>query len=111
MAQIYNTGTEYVANQITISRGNVADITSVGVHHAADPNTVPAVEDFTTVTLVDGTAQDPDPLAEAGKIDILSLIGPKNGDLTLSAGDYQRFVLIQTATEDIIRKVDTITVL
>ncbi|SET43687.1 hypothetical protein [Nonomuraea wenchangensis] len=111
MAEIFHTATEYVANAITITRGSVADIVSVGVYHTTDPNSVPSVEDFTSVTLVDGTAAEPDPLAEAGVIDVLSLIGPRNGEVELTAGDYQRFVLITTATEDIIRKVDVLTIL
>lgn len=109
--QLFHSATEYVANSITLTRGTVADITAVGVYHDTDPSVVPAVEDFTTVTLVDGTTSPPDPLAEAGKVDVLSLIGPRGGDATLAPGDYQRWVLISTATEDIIRKTDTVTVL
>lgn len=109
--QLFNTGTEYVANQITLLRGDVADILAVGVLHLAPSDPVPAVEDFTTVTLVDGTAEPPDPLSEAEKIDVLSLIGPKIGaDLALEPGTYQRWVLVQTAAEDIIRRPDTVTV-
>ncbi|MEV1199469.1 hypothetical protein [Microbispora rosea] len=111
MAEMFRTGTEWFANQVTITRGSVADITTVGVYHSLDPNVVPAVDEFTTVQLADGTAQPPDQLAEAGKIDVLSLIGPKNGDIELDPGDWQRFVLLQTATEDIIRKIDVITIL
>ncbi|NJP27118.1 hypothetical protein FLW53_23535 [Microbispora sp. SCL1-1] len=111
MAEMFHTGTEWLANTITITRGTVADITTVGVYHSLDPNVIPEVEDFTTVQLVDGTAPDPDPLAQAGLVEALSLIGPRNGDLVLDPGDWQRFVLVQTATEDIIRKIDVITVL
>lgn len=110
MAEVYSTATEYVANAITITRGSVSDIVSVGVYHTLDPNEVPAVAEFTTVTLADGTEEPLPPLAEAGVIDVLSLIGPRNGQVSLTAGDYQRFVLITTATEDIIRKVDVLTV-
>lgn len=112
MAQIFSTGTEYVANEVTITRGSVDDIVAVGVYHDTDPDTVPAVDDFTTVTLVDGTADPPDALSEEGKIDVLSLIGARDeADLALTAGDYQRWVLLQTSTEDIIRKVDVLEVL
>jgi hypothetical protein len=111
VASIYRTGTEYLANELTILRGTVDDITAVGVYHNVDPDIVPAVEDFTTVTLADGTAEPPDPLAEAGKIDVLSLIGPRAGDVVLTPGDYQRWVLVKTATEDVIRKVDVLEVL
>ncbi|MEU8196324.1 hypothetical protein AB0C10_21310 [Microbispora amethystogenes] len=111
MAQIYRSGTEYLANQVTITRGTIADITAVGVHHAINPNAIPDVDDFTMVQLVDGTAEPPDPLAEAGKVDVLSLIGPRDGDVVLTPGDYQRYVLIQTATEDIIRRIDVLTIL
>ncbi|MEV4321004.1 hypothetical protein AB0J37_02095 [Microbispora rosea] len=111
MAEIYRTGTEFTANQVTLTRGSVADITAVGVFHSTDPSVIPEVEDFTTVQLVDGTAPDPDPLAEAGKVDVLALVGPRNGDVVLEPGDYQRWVLIQTATEDIIRRPDVLTIL
>lgn len=109
---LYSTATEYLANELTILRGTVADITAVGVFHSLDPNTVPPVASFDIVALVDGTAEPPGANSEAGKIDVLSLIGPKAGaDLVLAAGDWQRFVLVQTASEDIIRKVDVIEVL
>jgi hypothetical protein len=111
VAEIYSTGTEYVANEITITRGTVGDITAVGVFHTTDPAVIPTVAQFTTVTLADGTAEPPDTLSEPGVIDVLSLIGPRGGQVTLSAGDYQRFILISTATEDIIRRPDTLTVL
>jgi hypothetical protein len=107
---IYNTGTEYVANAITMTRGVIADILSVGVYHNVNPATIPAVGDFTTVTLVNGTTIPTPDLAEVGFVDILSLIGP-GGDIVLTAGDYQRWCLIVTATENIIRKIDTITIL
>lgn len=108
---LYSSGTEYVAWALTLTRGSVDDITSVGVYPSTDPNVIPAVEDFTMVTLADGTTTPPDPLAEAGKVDVVALIGAKTGaDLSLEAGDWQMFVLCQTATEDIIRKTDVISV-
>lgn len=109
--QLYAGATEYVANELTILRGSTADIVTVGVFHSLDPNVSPLVTDFTTVTLVDGIANPGNPLAEAGKIDVLSLLGPRAGDVQLTPGDYQRFILVSTATEDVIRKVDTIEVL
>lgn len=112
---LYHTATEYLSNALTISRGSINDITAVGVYHDSDPGVIPDVLDFTTVVLADGTAGPSGQnyeLAITGEIDVVSLIGPKAGaDLSLTAGDYQRFVLVQTANEDIIRKVDTITVL
>ena len=110
MATLFNTATEYTANELTILRGTVDDIVSVGVYHDTDPNVVPAVVDFDTVALVDGTAEPPDALSEEGKIDVLALIGPRDGDVTLAPGDYQRWVLVVTATEDVIRKVDVLEV-
>lgn len=108
MAELFHTATEFVANELTFIRGDPSLVTSVGVYHTTDPNEVPMSASFTTVTLVTGGA-----LAEAGKIDVLSLIGPKAGaDLNLSVtGDYQRFVLVSTSTEDIIRKVDVLEIL
>lgn len=110
-ATIPSTSTEYAANAMTITRGTAADITAVGVYHTTNAASVPAVADFTEVVLV----APGDPLADstlpAGAYDILSLVGPRSGDVTLTPGTYQRWVLISTATEDIIRKIDTITVI
>lgn len=112
MAEIYRSATEYAANELTIVRGSVADIVAVGVYHDTDPGVVPTIAQFTTVTLVDGVANPSDPLAEAGKIDVMSSIGPKVGaDLSLTPGIYQRWVLVQTADEDIIRRPDTLEIL
>lgn len=107
MAEIYHTGTEFAANQITFTRGTVDDVVSVGVFHTTDAGEVPDVVDFTTVTLV----QPGDPLAEGAKVDVLSLIGPDGGDVTLPAGTYQRWLLIETTTEKIIRRPDTLVIL
>ncbi len=109
---LYNTATEYTSNAITLIRGTVADITAVGVYHNVNPATIPTVGNFVIVTLADGTKLPPDALAVVGEIDVVALIGTKSGaDLALTAGSWQRWVLVQTAHEDIIRKVDTVTVL
>lgn len=108
MVTLYKAGTEYIANEITMRRGVPADITAVKVYHTTNPAYLPIVTDFTAVTLVSGTG----PLAEGTKIDVLSLIGPKAGQVNLSvAGDYQRWILVQTAAEDIIRRPDVITII
>lgn len=108
--EIYAGATEYVANALTIGRGTVADITNVYVYHSLNPNESPTEAQFTQVTLV--SDPDTDPLASGGNIDVLSLIGPGVGaHETLTAGDYQRWVAVKTATEFIIRKVDTVTIL
>jgi hypothetical protein len=119
-ASIYSTATEYIANAITLTRGSVSDIVKVGIYVNVSPNTIPAVSQFTTVTLVDGTAGGTlPPLAVAGEIDVLTKVGPGSagppvvppGDLaSLTPGSYQVWILIVTATEAIIRKVDTLTV-
>ncbi|MEU0469936.1 hypothetical protein ABZ215_38565 [Amycolatopsis sp. NPDC006131] len=112
MTTLFHTGTEFVANKITLTRGSVADIVSVGVFYSLNPSEVPEVGDFTTVQLIDGTIPDPDPLAEVGSIDIVTLIGPRNGDVNLTTpGDYQVWALVSTASEDVVRKLDTLTVL
>lgn len=102
---LYAPGTEYTANAITLKRGTVSDITSVGVYHTTDPNKVPAVSDFAAATLV----VPPNPLADGNNVDILLLIGA-TGDVVLGPGTYQRWCLVRTNTEAIIRRVDTITV-
>lgn len=107
-ASIWRTGTRYVANELTITRGSVDDILEVGVYHNVDPSVVPTPADFETVPLV----KPPNPLADGDKIDVLSLIGPRAGaDLALTAGAYQRWVYVKTASEDIIERVDLLTVL
>jgi hypothetical protein len=110
MAEKYAGATEYVANALTFTRGTVADVTAVYVYHSVDPNASPTRLDFVQVTLV--SDPDTDPLASGGNIDVLSLIGPGVGaDLDLAAGDWQRFVAVETAAEFIIRKTDVLTVL
>ena len=106
MVDLYSTSTEYLANALTIVRGTAADIESVGVYHTEDPDEVPADTDFTPVTLVSSPT---DPLADGNNIDVLSLMG--TGALALAAGTYQRWVMVKTATETIIRKVDVVEVL
>jgi hypothetical protein len=114
MVTQYSTATEYTANELTILRGSATDIVSVWVYHHIDPNTVPTPGDFTEVTLI-----TTGPLQEGTKIDVLSLIGPGDvglsvpaGDLTLTGpADYQRWVMVVTATEVIIRSVDVLEVL
>ncbi len=77
------------------------------VYHTVNASYIPAITDFTTVLLVNPG----DALADGTNIDVLSLIGTKTGaHLALAAGTYQRWVLIQTASENIIRRPDTITV-
>jgi hypothetical protein len=118
-ASLYANATEYIANAITLTRGHVSDIVKVGIYASTNPNTVPTVAQFTTVTLVDGTAGGTlPPLAIAGEIDVLTKVGPGSagppsvppGDLaSLVPGSYQVWILIITASEAIIRKVDTLT--
>jgi hypothetical protein len=83
---IPHSGTEYTANAITLKRGLVTDII--------------------TVLLV----KPGDALADGSNLDILSKIGPRSGDVILAAGDWQRWCYVKTANEDILRKVDTITI-
>jgi hypothetical protein len=119
-ATLYSTATEYIANAITLTRGQVSDITGVGIYVNTSPNVIPTVAQFTTVTLVDGTAGGTlPPLAVPGEIDVLTKVGPGSagppvipaGDLsTLTAGSYQVWILIKTNAEAIIRKVDTLTI-
>lgn len=109
----YLHATQYQRNEITLLAGVVGDITSVGVYFDVNPNFSPEVDDFTSVDLVDGT-DDPLPaLGRVGKIDILQLIGTKSGaHMAIAApGDYQKFVLVQTISEDLMFKLDTVTII
>jgi hypothetical protein len=109
-------GTEYVAHALTFTRGDSSDVTHVGICANTNPNFTPEPDnvvgsmagDFNVVSLI----VPPDPLAEGTKIDVLALIGPKGGaDFELPDGDYQLWVLVATANEDIVRKTGTLTVL
>ena len=112
---LFATATEYVANAITLTRGKVTDIKSVGIYANTNPNQIPTPAQFTTVLLVDGTQYPVPPLGIQGEIDVLTKVGPGGGtvppgDLTLAAGSYQIWILVVTSSEQIIRKVDTPTV-
>lgn len=108
---LFSTATEYIANTLTITRGLVTDITAVGIYVNINPAVVPTVGQFTTVALVNGVKQPPDANSVVGQIDVLSLVGPRGGNLTgLTTGTYQVFILVSTAVQDIIRKVDTLTI-
>ena len=110
MVDLYSTATEYLANAITITRGSVDDITEVGVYHTTDPSYVPEEDDFTPAQLV----EPGDPLAQGSLIDVISLIGPASPvgaqHIELAPGTHQRWVLVKTAVEVIIRKVDVVEV-
>ena len=109
---LYHGATEYIANAITLLRGAYTDITLVGIFTTTNPATIPNVADFTTVSLVNGVKVPPDPLSVPGEVDVLTLVGPRGGQLSaLTAGTYQVYILVSTATEDIIRRVDTLTIL
>jgi hypothetical protein len=103
-----HTATQYLANSLTFTRGSAADVLGVGVYYASDPNEVPAVDDFVEARLV----QPGDPLAEGQLTDILARPGARpDADVALAKGDYQVWLLVTTADEDIIIKQDTVTVL
>lgn len=110
MVDLYSTATEYLANQITITRGTVSDIVEVGVYHTTNPTFVPAENDFTPAELV----QPGDPLAQGDMIDVISLVGPASpvgaSHIELVPGTYQRWVMVKTVVEVIIRKVDVVEV-
>jgi len=120
-ASLFANATEYIANAITLTRGKVSDIINVGIYVNTNPNQIPTVSQFTQVLLVDGTGTPPlPPLAVAGEIDVVTLVGSGSaasgpwpavppGNLTaLAPGSYQVWILIVTAKEAIIRKVDTL---
>ena len=104
-SDIWITATEYRRNRITINHGVVGDITAVGIALRTNPNDVPdpsgsGLGEFTAATL------------DVSGPDIVTLIGPRGGDVVPSApGDFQVFVLIRTLDEDIIRKPSVLTVL
>ncbi|MGH1563014.1 hypothetical protein [Mumia sp. DW29H23] len=101
---IASTATENVSNLMPILHGTAADVTAVGVFHTTNPATTPTVDNFVIVTGV--------PSSDGKSVDIQSLIGPRDGDLTLAVGEHQRWLLVKTATEDIIRKApDTVKVI
>lgn len=115
-ATIFRTATEYTANEITLARGTVSDIVSVGVAMLADPSEVPTVAEFTAVSLISPTTTPGSPLLDGTKIDVVAKIGPGGGAVAaghfddLAPGDYQRWVLVTTADEHIIRRPDVVTI-
>ena len=111
MATLYAPGTEFLASEVTMERGTVEDIVSVGVYFTADPEEIPDVADFTIVSLVDGNAEPLDPRATPGRVDIIALVGPRGGDVVLTEGTYQLWTLITTATEDVVRRPGTVEVI
>jgi hypothetical protein len=116
MTTLFRTATEYTANELTLTRGVEGDIVSVGVAMESNPATVPAVAAFTTVELVGPQTTPSSPLLDGTKIDVVAKIGPGGGAVsaghfdTLTPGDYQRWVLITTADEHIIRRPDVVTI-
>jgi len=104
-SDIWITATEYRRNALTINSGTIADISAVGVALRDNPNDVPdpsgtGLGEFTSVVL-----------DEDGP-DVVTLFGPRGGDIVPAAvGDYQVFVLIRTADEDIIRRPSVLTVM
>lgn len=113
---LFNTATEYTANEITLTRGAVTDIVSVGVAMIAQPNTVPDEGDFTAVLLISPTTTPSSPLLDGTKIDVVAKIGPGGIGVaaghfpSLTPGDYQRWVMVKTADEIIIRRPDVVTI-
>jgi hypothetical protein len=103
-SDIWITATEYRRNALTINSGTVADITAVGVALRDNPNDVPdpsgtGLGEFTAVTL------------DTAGPDVVTLFGPRGGDIVpTDVGDFQVFVLIRTADEDIIRRPSVLTV-
>lgn len=116
MTTLFRTATEYTANQITLSRGTESSIVSVGVAMVSNPATVPAVTDFTTVLLIGPQTTPSSPLLDGTKIDVVAKVGPGGGAVpaghfpSLTAGDYQRWVLVTTADEHVIRRPDVVTI-
>lgn len=105
--ELYSTATEYVSNSLTFVRGTAANVTEVGVYHTTDPLEVPAEGDFLQAELI----LPGDPLAQGTQVDVLTLIGPGPGAHdTLTPGDWQRWIMVKTATEVIIRRKDTVIV-
>lgn len=113
MVTLFTTSTVYTANELTLIRGTSADILEVLIYHNTDPNVVPAYAAMTAVQLVEA----PDPLADGAKIDVLTKVGPglaalvDPGEVTLAAGDWQRWVGIRTAAEFILASTDVVEVI
>jgi hypothetical protein len=103
-----HTATQYLANSLQFNRGTAADVIRVGAFYADNPNLVPEVTDFYNSILV----KPGDPLAEGNLTDILTRVGARpDAQVTLSAGDYQVWLLVVTTDEDIIFKMDTLELL
>ncbi len=110
---LYHSATEYIAVPITLGRGTVASISSVGMYLDPTLAAIPTVGSFTTVLLVDGTTLPLPALGVSGEVDVLALVGPGAGSnfAALTVTTYQIWILVTTANEQIIRKCDTLTIL
>ena len=83
MSDIWITATEYRRNALTLVDGTVGDIVSVGIALRSNPNDVP---DPTGAGLGEFTAVALDPTGP----DIVTLIGPRGGDIVpVAVGDYR----------------------
>lgn len=109
MAVTINRGaTEYVGDPVTFTRGSASDIVSVASLHTQDPTLRPLVAQFVhAATLVSSQSH---PLW-AGTVEVVTRIGPRAGAVSLAPGDWQRWVLVSTADEDIIESTGTVTIL
>jgi hypothetical protein len=113
---LFSTATEYTANQLTLTRGTEADIVSVGVAMESNPATIPTFGAFTTVLLIGPVTTPGHVLLDGTKIDVVAKVGPGGGGVSaghvpaLVAGDYQRWVMVKTADEIIIRRPDVVTI-
>lgn len=107
VAELFSTATEYLSNSLTFTRGSVNDVVNVGVYHTQDPLEVPSEANFIPADLI----LPGDPLSQGNQIDVVTLIGPGPGSHdVLTPGDWQRWVMVKTPTETIIRRKDTVVV-
>jgi len=103
----YHGETKYIGDPITMLRGTVADILTVKTLHTAAGQPSPAPADFTETAILVADASHP---LWAGTPEVVTHLGPR-GDVILTVGDWQRWVLLSTADEDEIDAPSTVTIL
>lgn len=106
VVEIPRGGTEYVGDPITVGRGSINDILTSKSFHTQDPTIKPIVADFVDPASVIRSSTNP---LWAGVTEVVTRVGPR-GEVTLAPGDWQRWVLLSTADEDIIEATGVVTI-
>ena len=109
-ASIPRTGTEYAWAELTLIRGTVTSATPCGIFFTALGADPPAVGVFHDAIMVPPGHEE---LGDGERTWVTQLVGPDSSapEITLTAGDWQMWVLVTVGNERIIRRPGILTVL